>query len=227
MVASFEALLGRMREYSQDTRKLGQSVEEIYTDSRALDHIAERSSLLALNVSIEANRSDGKAHGVDVVAREIQLLSEKTIDFTQRIRAVIGRVVEESHTLIQRLEDEEEQLLRGWSEQSQEALQALESMRDSTSALTGEVATIARLNRQQTHFAGRVRRHLKETRRLIQNIVGQVSRTNERIGSIHRLFERLDGELERLHIGADERVDEDGVDRLAEVHSTPRSLQVS
>ena len=49
----------------------------------------------------------------------------------------------------------------------------------------------------------------KETRRLIQNIVAQVSRTNERIGSIHTLFERLDSELERPHIGADERVDEE------------------
>ncbi len=215
VVEEFDQLLERLRTYVRETRRLGDRVGEIHRNAETLDNIAERSSLLALNVAIEANRSSGGPGGVDVVADEIHLLSEQTIDFTHRMRAGITQVLDESQALVQRLEGEETLLVSGWTDQAREAHRALETMRQSATALSEQVGSISRIHRQQAQFTGKVRRHLKETRRLIQNIVSQVSRNNESIASLRVLFEELERALGRFTLGADRSVDGDGVDSMA------------
>ena len=203
VTSSFREVLDRVREFSRDTRTLGKSVIEIQQHSKALDHIAERSRLLALNASIEANRSGGEGGGVDVVAAEIQLLSEKTVEFTHRIRSVIGRLADESQSLIRRFEDQEEGLTQGWEGHSQATRQALSEVRSHAGLLAEEADSIARLHRLQAILSGKVRRHVRENRRLVNNMLYQVRRNSDGIARVNELFAELDEELGRFRVGAE------------------------
>ena len=85
--------MGRIRDQVQETAKrikrLGESSQEIGQIIQLIDDIADRTSILALNASIQAAMAGEAGRGFAVVAEEVERLADRSTDATKKIAALV------------------------------------------------------------------------------------------------------------------------------------------
>ncbi len=86
-------------------RKLGESAESVGKVVQAIDEIAEKTNLLALNASIEAARAGEAGKGFNVVANEVKDLSKQTADAIQNIVEQINEMQQNTQASINAIEE--------------------------------------------------------------------------------------------------------------------------
>lgn len=93
----------RTRDIDRVMRGLSEAVAHIDNGVSAINDIAERTNILAINASIEAARAGSVGKGFAVVATEVRNLASQTVGATESISAQIGALKEaarESHTAV-------------------------------------------------------------------------------------------------------------------------------
>jgi methyl-accepting chemotaxis protein len=77
--------------------KLSRRVERIGTVVEAIDEIADRSDLLALNAALEGAKAGEAGRGFSIVAAEMRRLAENVLESTKEIKNLIAEVREATH----------------------------------------------------------------------------------------------------------------------------------
>lgn len=88
-------------ETEQTTKNLNTSIKEVEAITETILGISSQTNLLALNASIEAARAGEAGKGFAVVADEIRNLSEGTKEATEKITAIIGRLIADAENASQ------------------------------------------------------------------------------------------------------------------------------
>lgn len=84
--------------------------EKILNISRTINEIAESTSLLALNASIEAARAGANGKGFAVVASEVQKLADRSINSSKEIHTIINATVKNIDKSSRMIQDTSKQL---------------------------------------------------------------------------------------------------------------------
>ncbi len=77
---------------SEEAAETARQAAEIVTASGAIEHVASRTRLLALNAKIEASRAGEFGRGFNVVANEVKQLSSEAMESSQEIDRVAGSI---------------------------------------------------------------------------------------------------------------------------------------
>ncbi len=93
--------------------QLGKKSSEINVIIEVIKGISEQTNLLALNASIEAARAGEYGKGFSVVAQEIRKLAEASKKSTSEISEILSTIQGETSTLIQAMDLEEKQTVKG------------------------------------------------------------------------------------------------------------------
>ncbi len=144
--------MSEIRDTVQETGKrikqLGERSQEISHVIDIINTIAERTTVLALNASMQAAAAGDAGRGFSVIAEEIQRLSESSRESTSQISTLVRNIQQETNTTISTMDKTIEQVIDGSTKAEDAALQMKEVL-ETTSQLVESVDQIASASREQ------------------------------------------------------------------------------
>lgn len=131
-----------VKETSKRLKRLGERSQEISNIINIIDNIAERTTVLALNASMQATAAGEAGRGFSLIAEEIQRLAENSRDSTEQISTLVHNIQQEANTTISTMEKAIEQVITG-SDLAEETATQMRLALDATNELINSVEQIA------------------------------------------------------------------------------------
>lgn len=103
----------QINETARSIKRLGESSMEIGNVIQIINDIADRTSILALNASIQAAMAGDAGHGFAVVADEVQRLAESSSNSTKQIEALIKNIQTEIKNVSSRMDESIGKVVQG------------------------------------------------------------------------------------------------------------------
>ena len=145
-----------IRETVQETGKrikqLGERSQEISHVIDIINTIAERTTVLALNASMQAVAAGDAGRGFSVIAEEIQRLAESSRDSTSQIATLVRNIQQETNTTIATMDKTIEQVVDG-STRAEDAAQQMKEVLKTTEQLVNSVDLIASASKEQVDIS--------------------------------------------------------------------------
>ncbi|BHH85162.1 methyl-accepting chemotaxis protein [Desulforhopalus sp. 52FAK] len=102
-----------INETARSVKRLGESSLEIGNIVQIIDDIADRTSILALNASIQAAMAGDAGHGFAVVADEVQRLADSSSNSTKQIEVLVKSIQAEIKDLTTRIDESISKVVAG------------------------------------------------------------------------------------------------------------------
>ena len=103
----------QINETARSIKRLGESSMEIGNVVEIINNIADRTSILALNASIQAAMAGEAGHGFAVVAEEVQRLAESSSNSTKQIETLIKSIQAEIKDASNRMDESISKVVQG------------------------------------------------------------------------------------------------------------------
>ncbi|PHR25960.1 MAG: hypothetical protein COA36_13920 [Desulfotalea sp.] len=119
-----------INETARSVKRLGESSLEIGNIVQIIDDIADRTSILALNASIQAAMAGDAGHGFAVVADEVQRLADSSSNSTKQIEVLVKSIQAEIKDLTTRIDKSISKVVAGsqLADGAHDKLQEIESV---------------------------------------------------------------------------------------------------
>lgn len=135
----------QINETARSIKRLGESSMEIGNVVEIINHIADRTSILALNASIQAAMAGDAGHGFAVVAEEVQRLAESSSNSTKQIEMLIKSIQSEIKDVSNRMDTSISKVVQGaqLADGAYEKLQQIESVSNQLANLIESITQAA------------------------------------------------------------------------------------
>ena len=144
--------MNRIRDQVQETAKrikrLGETSQEVGEIVKLISEIADRTSILALNASIQAAMAGEAGQGFAVVADEVERLAERSTEATKQIEALISSIQNEMNEAVASMESTTTEVVEG-SLLAEEAGHALEEIGTVSNQLAELIQSISLTSEEQ------------------------------------------------------------------------------
>lgn len=157
----------RVQEAARAIKRLGESSQEIGNIVQIINDIADRTSILALNASIQAAMAGDAGRGFAVVAEEVQRLAEQSTNSTKQIETLVKTIQGEINEAGTRMEDSIQRVVHG-TELANGAHGKLEDIEAVSTQLAELVQAISMAAKEQALSSENISATMKK--------VGQVSK---------------------------------------------------
>jgi len=141
-IAGMHSIRNQVQETSKRIKRLGESSQEIGEITQLISDIADRTSILALNASIQASMAGESGRGFAVVAEEVEGLAERATDATKRIETLIKAIQQDMNEAVGAMEDTTQEVVGG-SHLANEAGQKLEQIESVSQQLAELIQSIS------------------------------------------------------------------------------------
>lgn len=151
VVRTIEGMNGirqQVQETAKRIKRLGESSQEIGEIVQLIGDIAGRTSILALNASIQAAMAGESGRGFAVVAEEVERLSVSSAEATKKVGALIKAIQSETQEAARAMEETTREVVSG-SELANAAGEALTEIESVATSLAGLIQSISVASRQQ------------------------------------------------------------------------------
>ncbi|MBN1121067.1 MAG: PAS domain-containing protein [Anaerolineae bacterium] len=173
--------MGQIRENTQESarriKRLGEAAQEITEAIRLIEEIADRTTVLALNASIQAAAAGEAGRGFAVVAEEVQRLAERATGATRQIEETVKSIQAGTNEAVFSIEEATREVVGG-SELAKETGTAMVRL----NAAVGELAKLVQ--------------HMAET---------TASQTSESLGTLANLSQELQKSVSGFKVQDTER----------------------
>lgn len=154
-----------IREHAQETaraiKRLGESSQEIGNIVQMINDIADRTSILALNASIQAAMAGDAGRGFAVVAEEVQRLAERSTEATKQIDTLIKNIQGEINEAGASMEESIQRVVEG-SHLADGARNKLQEIETVSSQLGALIKSISQASRQQAKASEDIAKTMEE-----------------------------------------------------------------
>ena len=186
--------MGRIRDQVQETAKrikrLGERSQEIGEIVKLIDDIADRTSILALNASIQAAMAGEAGRGFAVVAEEVERLAERSTSATKQIDALTKSIQSETNEVVASMEETIREVVDG-SSLANEAGQALSEIRSVSQQLAELSKTISDAALRQAGNSESVLAAMHEISLLTSQVSTGTKQTSTTVENLVNLSEDL------------------------------------
>lgn len=189
-VESIQLLIQARRATVNRITGLGQASEAIGKVVQLIDDIANQTSLLALNASIESARAGEHGRGFAVVAVEVRRLAERTSKATREIDATVRIIQKVTSEVIQGVLKNGENVEHGINS-ARSAGEALASIIEGSGALQRMVTQIATASSEQSAATQCVNSNLSEIARISVRTTASSARAAHACDHLSSLAESL------------------------------------
>jgi methyl-accepting chemotaxis protein len=212
--------MNRIRDQVQDSAKrikrLGESSQEIGEIVQLISDIADRTSILALNASIQAAMAGDAGQGFAVVAEEVERLAERSNEATKQIAALIKAIQGETSEAIAAMEESTREVVSG-STLAVQAGEALEEIDEVSSRLDELIHSISLATKQQARGAEALSRSMNEISGVTKQTAEGTKQAARAVGGMAALAEELRSSVSAFKLPEDHgRMTQSLVDLRAE-----------
>jgi twitching motility protein PilJ len=166
------AAMDRIRDNTQETarriKRLGETSQEVNEIVRLIEDLADRTTVLALNASIQAAAAGEAGRGFAVVAEEVQHLAERATNSTRQIENLIKTIQTETNEAVTGIEEITQEVVVG-SRLAQRAGARMTELNDLITAMSGQIQQTADTTVQQTNQS------VSSLNSLVQNLRSSIS----------------------------------------------------
>ncbi len=142
---AMEAIRENTQETARAIKRLGESSQEIGNIVQLINDIADRTSILALNASIQAAMAGDAGRGFAVVAEEVQRLAERSTKATKQIEGLIKNIQGEINEAGTSMEENIQRVVEGsnLANNAHNKLQEIESVSTQLAELIQSITVAA------------------------------------------------------------------------------------
>ena len=187
-IEGMDRIRGQVQETSKRIKRLGESSQEVGEIVQLISDIADRTSILALNASIQASMAGDAGQGFAVVAEEVERLAERSNDATKQIASLIKAIQTETSEAIAGMEESTREVVEG-SRLASEAGQTLSDIDTVSVQLAELIDSISQASRQQARGAEEVSKSMTEISEVTQQ---SASGTHQAAVSVSHLAKMAD-----------------------------------
>jgi methyl-accepting chemotaxis protein len=184
----------RIRETIQETgkriKRLGERTQEISGIVDVINGIAERTTVLALNASMQAASAGEAGRGFAVVADEVQRLAESSRKATDQIATLVKNIVAETNDTMAVMDHAIGNVVDG-SRQADQAAQQMAKTLKATNFLVESVEEIASGTEEQAVIAVNLRERANQIREHTQKTAAQLNSQLEKTSDLAEYARKL------------------------------------
>ncbi len=157
----------QINETARSIKRLGESSLEIGNIVQIIDDIADRTSILALNASIQAAMAGDAGHGFAVVADEVQRLADSSSNSTKQIELLVKSIQMEIKDVTNRIDESIGKVVQGtkFVDGAHNKLQEIEQVSNQLAEL---IEAITAATKSQVEMSEKISKTMED--------VGEVSR---------------------------------------------------
>jgi twitching motility protein PilJ len=180
----------QINETARSIKRLGESSMEIGNVVEIINNIADRTSILALNASIQAAMAGDAGHGFAVVAEEVQRLAESSSNSTKQIDLLVKSIQTEIKDVSNRMDESISKVVQGsqLADGAYEKLQQIEKVSNQLADLIESITTAAE---EQVQLSEQV----VKTMEVVGGVSDETSKTSQETANLMELLNSTAGNL--------------------------------
>jgi methyl-accepting chemotaxis protein len=193
----------RIREQVQETAKrikrLGESSQEIGQIIQLIDDIADRTSILALNASIQAAMAGEAGRGFAVVAEEVERLAVRSTDATKKIGSLIKTIQTETGEAVGAMEKSISEVVDG-SRVANQAGKALGEIEAVSNQLAELIQSISLASKQQARGSEALAKSMGEISQITQQTAAGTKQAAVSVSELASLADELRASVSQFRL---------------------------
>lgn len=197
--------MGRIREQAQETAKrikrLGETTQEIGQIVQLIDDIADRTSILALNASIQAAAAGEAGRGFAVVAEEVERLAVRSTEATKKIAGLVKAIQSETNEAVSAMEKNIQEVVSG-SKVANQAGQALQEIEGVSVKLSELIQQISQASKQQARGSESLAKSMSEISQVTRHTASGTKQAAESVSSLAGLADELRSSVSAFRLPA-------------------------
>ena len=198
-IQGMNAIRGQVQETSRRIKRLGESSQEIGEIVQLIGDIADRTSILALNASIQAAMAGEAGRGFAVVAEEVERLAERSAEATKRIGTLIKSVQGETVEAVSAMEATTREVVSG-SALANDAGRTLGEIESVSTRLSELIQSISLASKQQARGSESVAKSMTEISEVTQQTSAGTKQAAVAIRNLAELADELRESLDRFRL---------------------------
>jgi twitching motility protein PilJ len=195
--------MSRIRDQVQETAKrikrLGESSQEISQITQLIDDIADRTSILALNASIQAAMAGDAGRGFAVVAEEVERLAVRSTEATKKIATLVKAIQGETNEAVAAMEKGIHEVVEG-SKLANQAGQALGEIEGVSNKLAELIDSITQAAKEQARSSEELVKSMGEISQITQQTANGTKQTAESVTGLAILADDLRSSLSTFRL---------------------------
>ncbi len=193
-IEGMQRIRSQVQETAKRIKRLGERSQEISEIVQLIGDIADRTSILALNASIQAARAGEAGRAFVVVAEEVERLAERSSNATKQIAGLVNTIQSETNEAMTAMEESTHEVVQG-SRLADQAGQALGEIEEVSAQLAELIQSISLAAKQQARGSESLSQAMGE----ISDVTQQTAAgTKEAAVSIHNLANLADNLRESM-----------------------------
>ena len=149
-IGAMNSIRKQVQETAKRIKKLGERSQEISQIVGLIDDLSDRTSLLALNASLQASAAGEAGNGFALVAEEVERLAERSNRLTNQIAALTQTIQSETKDVVASMEETIHEVVVG-STLADRAGQALVEIEQVSTRLAELIESISEAAKRQAH----------------------------------------------------------------------------
>lgn len=174
---AMEAIRNNVQDTARAIKRLGESSQEISDFTRTINEISDRTSILALNASIQAAAAGDAGHGFAVVAEEIQRLAERTAGSTKQIETLIRNILGEITEAGVSMDASIQEVVSGTA-LSEDALAKLQDINKRSSEVANLIDSVSGATEKQAKSSAKVAKSMTDIGVIITDTAEETRKTS-------------------------------------------------
>jgi methyl-accepting chemotaxis protein len=187
---AMEEIRKNVQETARSIKRLGESSKEIGNIVQLINDIADRTSILALNASIQAAMAGDAGRGFAVVAEEVQRLAERSTNATKQIDTLIKNIQGEINEAGSSMEESIRRVVEGstLASDAHTKLQEIESVSNQLAQITQSISLAAT---QQAKFSEKITLTMQEMGKVSSKNLSASRQTTQAINQLTKTSDEL------------------------------------
>lgn len=200
-IEGMKAVRDQVQETAKRIKRLGESSQEIGEIVELIGDIGDRTSILALNASIQAAMAGEAGRGFAIVADEVERLADRATEATKRASMLVKATQGETAEVMTAMEDTTREVINR-SNIANEAGVALGEIQGVSNRLAELLQAISDAAQQQARGSEQVAKSMNEMSAVTRSTASGTKQTAAAINSLGLLVDNLNATVTRFKLPA-------------------------
>ncbi|NNE67933.1 MAG: methyl-accepting chemotaxis protein [Pyrinomonadaceae bacterium] len=212
----------QVQETAKRIKKLGERSQEISQIVTLIDDLSERTSLLALNASLQASAAGESGRGFAFVAEEVERLAERSNHLTQQIASLAQSIQVETKDVVASMEETIHEVVVG-STLADNAGQALVEIEQVSTRLAELIESISGSAKQQAQTSEDISKAMTNISKVTELVNVGSNRAAHSVKKLVNLSDELRGSVAPFKLPEDGLLQQRPVSEASEVNEAPEA----